>query len=231
MTLGEKLKAARLEAGLSQRALGDGIVTRNMLSQIENGSAKPSMATLQALAQRLKKPVSFFLGEEAEAAPEGLSQAIALLEKARVHLDAQRIGPAREALQQAQSLLDQAPDWIRRQALLLQGRMAPDQAEALVLQLPSLDEELYLRASAAQGQPETCLAWLALVARQDSRCCLLAGKAKLSLGEFSQAAQLFHQAEPQYPHEAAQGLEICYRELKDFEKAYAYACRNRSLGT
>ena len=61
MTIGEKLRAARLDAGLSQRQLCEGLVTRNMLSQIENGSAKPSLSTLQVLAQRLGKPVQYFL--------------------------------------------------------------------------------------------------------------------------------------------------------------------------
>ena len=50
MELGEKLRKARLEAGLSQRQLCGEEITRNMLSLIENGSAKPSMKTLQYLA-------------------------------------------------------------------------------------------------------------------------------------------------------------------------------------
>ena len=37
MELGEKLRLARLEAGLSQRALCGDEITRNMLSRIENG--------------------------------------------------------------------------------------------------------------------------------------------------------------------------------------------------
>ena len=69
MTLGEKIKQARLEAGLSQRQLCGEEVTRNMLSQIENGSAKPSMATLSYFATRLGKSVSFFLEEEAVCSP------------------------------------------------------------------------------------------------------------------------------------------------------------------
>ena len=69
MTLGEKIKQARLEAGLSQRQLCGEEVTRNMLSQIENGSAKPSMATLSYFAARLGKSVSFFLEEEAVCSP------------------------------------------------------------------------------------------------------------------------------------------------------------------
>ena len=63
MTLGAKLKQARLEAGLSQRQLCGDTITRNMLSQIENGTARPSMDTLQILAQRLETPVGYFLDE------------------------------------------------------------------------------------------------------------------------------------------------------------------------
>ena len=69
MTLGEKIKQARLEAGLSQRQLCGEEVTRNMLSQIENGAAKPSMATLSYFAARLGKPVSYFLEEDAILSP------------------------------------------------------------------------------------------------------------------------------------------------------------------
>lgn len=68
MDLGQLLKQARLESGLSQRQLCGGQITRNMLSQIENGSARPSMDTLRYLAARLGKPISFFL-EESAASP------------------------------------------------------------------------------------------------------------------------------------------------------------------
>ena len=63
MELGNKIRQARLEAGLSQRQLCGEQITRNMLSQIENGSAKPSMDTLRYLADKLGKSVSFFLEE------------------------------------------------------------------------------------------------------------------------------------------------------------------------
>ena len=69
MTLGEKLKQARLAAGLSQRQLCGDAITRNMLSQIENGSARPSMDTLSYLAGKLGKPISFFLEEAEERLP------------------------------------------------------------------------------------------------------------------------------------------------------------------
>lgn len=65
MELGEKIRLARQELGLSQRQLCGEEITRNMLSLIEHGSARPSMDTLRYLASRLGKPVSYFLDEEA----------------------------------------------------------------------------------------------------------------------------------------------------------------------
>ena len=69
MELGEKLKQARLAAGLSQRQLCGDALTRNMLSQIENGSARPSMEKLKYFAARLGKPVSYFLEETTVTSP------------------------------------------------------------------------------------------------------------------------------------------------------------------
>ena len=69
MTLGEKIKQARLEAGLSQRQVCGDVITRNMLSLIENGSARPGMDTLKFLAAQLGKSVSFFLEETSVETP------------------------------------------------------------------------------------------------------------------------------------------------------------------
>lgn len=69
MELGERLKKARLEAGMSQRQLCGEEITRNMLSQIEHGTAKPSVSTLRYLAARLGKPTGYFLEEQAVTSP------------------------------------------------------------------------------------------------------------------------------------------------------------------
>lgn len=94
MELGEKLREARLEAGLSQRQLCEGIVTRNMLSQIEHGSAKPSMKTLGQLAARLGKNISFFLEETAVLSPNQ-----AVMEAARRSFDGADFSGAIAALE------------------------------------------------------------------------------------------------------------------------------------
>ena len=94
MELGEKLRSARLEAGLSQRQLCGDTITRNMLSLIENGSAKPSMDTLKLLSARLGKPVSFFLDEDAVVSPNRQ-----VMEDARQRFDVGDFGGAAQALE------------------------------------------------------------------------------------------------------------------------------------
>lgn len=93
MTLGQRLKQARLEAGLSQRQLCGDTITRNMLSQIENGAARPSMDTLAYLAAQLGKPLSYFLEEDAVLSPNQ-----AVMETARKALASEDYGPGLEAL-------------------------------------------------------------------------------------------------------------------------------------
>lgn len=69
MDISEKLLQARQAAGLSQRQLCGDYITRNMLSQLEHGTAKPSLDTLQYLAKQLGKPISYFLDEESYISP------------------------------------------------------------------------------------------------------------------------------------------------------------------
>jgi transcriptional regulator with XRE-family HTH domain len=79
MELGQRIKEARLAAGLSQRQLCGDTITRNMLSRIENGSARPSMDTLGYLAKVLGKPVGYFLEEEAVLSPNQDTMVLARL--------------------------------------------------------------------------------------------------------------------------------------------------------
>ena len=98
MELGQKIKEARLRAGLSQRQLCGEEITRNMLSQIENGSARPSMSTLQYLASRLEVSVSYFLEEQAVTSPNQQ-----VMEQARAAWTADDPGRAVELLAGYQS--------------------------------------------------------------------------------------------------------------------------------
>ena len=259
MELGKRLKEARLALGLSQRALCGDAITRNMLSQIENGSAKPSMDTLKYLAGRLGKPVSYFLEEETVTSPNqpamaearqaraagnwrgvldalegcrgrdgvfddemGLLRFWALTEAARWALGEGRRPYARDLLEQAGRVrsIYRGPELEGRYRLLL-ARCGED------TQLPSLDEELLVRAELAED-PRRAAALLDAAEDQNSaRWNLLRGRAWLEAEDYRAAAACLAKAEADYPRETVPLLERCYRELEDYKRAYEYACKQR----
>ncbi len=63
MNIGKKIKRIRTEKLMTQRELAGDEITRNMLSQIENGSAQPSLSTIKYLADRLGVPIGYLLSE------------------------------------------------------------------------------------------------------------------------------------------------------------------------
>lgn len=77
MTMGERIRQARQEAGMSQRELAGDVMTRNMLSALEHDGANPSVASLRYLSDKLCKPVSYFFGEELPRVPEADEMALA----------------------------------------------------------------------------------------------------------------------------------------------------------
>ena len=66
MNIGQKIKMIRTEKLMTQNELSGGVITRNMLSQIENGIANPSLSTVQYIADRLGVPAGYLLSDGAE---------------------------------------------------------------------------------------------------------------------------------------------------------------------
>ena len=60
MDIGRKIKTIRVEKLMTQKELSGELITRNMLSQIENGVAQPSLSTVSYLAERLGVPADTF---------------------------------------------------------------------------------------------------------------------------------------------------------------------------
>ena len=266
MDLGEKLRLARQEAGFSQRQLCEGIVTRNMLSLIEHGTAKPSMDTLRMLAARLEKPVSWFLEEDIVVSPnQVLMDRVGKLweagerESVWVQLKAFRLpdpvlewqwrylsflaglGAAEKALAEgkhryARQLLEevgQIPHGIpglERKRLLMLSEIPGENLEEIVKALPSLDEELMLRAEAALSRGDTVRAAALLEAAEDTqspRWNLLRGRACVMEKDYSRGANCLKRAEGEYPEVCWKLLEEAFREMGDFKRAYEYACKQR----
>ena len=125
MTLGQKIKEVRLRKQLTQKDVVGDYMTRNMLSKIENGSAAPSVKTLEFLARALDVPAASIMNdvddtlsvdarqldlacdlmdalfESARDLPgerAALVKCLSVLAKARVHMACGDVGRARELL-------------------------------------------------------------------------------------------------------------------------------------
>ena len=64
LSLGKKIKMLRIERKITQQELVGDYITRNMLSQIENDIALPSIKTLQFLSDALGVPLSYLMQTE-----------------------------------------------------------------------------------------------------------------------------------------------------------------------
>ena len=82
MTLGQKIRSLRKERGLTQASLCGEHMTRNMLSQIENDLATPSLPTVTFLAKQLSVPIGYLLDDDADAL---LYRKAGVIEQIRAH--------------------------------------------------------------------------------------------------------------------------------------------------
>ena len=64
MTIGEKIKNARLKRKMTQADLAGNEITRNMLSAIESGKATPSISTLTYLSEALDLPLPYLISKD-----------------------------------------------------------------------------------------------------------------------------------------------------------------------
>ncbi len=148
MELGQRLKTCRLELGLSQRQLCGDTITRNMLSQIENGTARPSMDTLAYLADRLGKPVSFFLQEDAVTSPN--QEIMVKARNAFLRKDYEAVRSALEEYKEPDETFDWERDllWARANMALAREAFAEQRIPyaKTLLQEASVDSPYFNRA-------------------------------------------------------------------------------------
>lgn len=104
--IGERIKALRKERKMTQTDLADGIVTKSMLSMIENGKAEASMRSLREIAERLDVPLQSLLADPKEDELRQVVQEIEYL------ADAKKDMPVEEVINRLLPFLDSVQDSI-----------------------------------------------------------------------------------------------------------------------
>ena len=163
--MGERIRQARMEAGMSQRQLAGEIMTRNMLSALEHDSANPSVGTLQYLSEKLRKPISYFFGEEV-----CFSDDHKRIDQARDCLTA-------EAWQECLDLLDAVTDPSIPEICLLRSMAYMGQARTAIAnkRIPYAKDLLERSMGCMEGTvyaPLLRREWIILMARVDGGECL-----------------------------------------------------------
>lgn len=90
ITLGQRIKLAREEAGLSQRQLGQILqLSDKAVSSYEVGRAEPSLEILQTISRATSTPVEYFFSSKSGA--DSSSNGLLLAKLARIEKELQQI--------------------------------------------------------------------------------------------------------------------------------------------
>jgi transcriptional regulator with XRE-family HTH domain len=212
MTLGAKIRKARLERRMTQEQLAGEHFSKSYISELERDRRRPRLNTLRILARRLDLPVSHFH----ESAPEE-REGEALLQLGLARLEADTPERALEPLERAAELAMQQCDDI------LLARIE--------LTLAVVDHRLG-RLMRAQRRLDKCVR---VLARAGAAACLVKahmclGRIKLDMGDSSSALWAFQAAyrlAQQLPQDPALLSALCldlgtvHRKLGDPRAARA----------
>lgn len=234
-------------------------MTRNMLSQIENGSAHPSMKTLGYLAEQLGKPVSYFLEEQGLVSP---NQPVMEAARAAFALgDWEQMRQALDCFREPDPLLYEERQLLEFYWHILRGKQAMETGmtpygiklmyRALELEGIYITGDLRYRCRVLLGMAgeltnleadgDALLARAKQCPDPDRRMEILNAADDREDPRWNQLWADAKFGQKQYA-EAAKAyrlspesrenygkLEICYRELGDYKQAYECACRQREM--
>ncbi|MBI4277249.1 MAG: tetratricopeptide repeat protein [Armatimonadetes bacterium] len=126
-SLGQRIREARKQLGMTQAQLAEPDLTKGFISLVETGRARPSLKSLEQIAQRLGKSVSSFLEDGEPAAGRDLA---VVLKQGEAALRQRRWSEAVRTFQAAAEVTGDAPPAARAalqvgwgEALLHQGQM------------------------------------------------------------------------------------------------------------
>lgn len=120
--IGQRIRAARLERGMSLADVGGKELTRSFLSLVELGRSRISLRALAIVADRLELPISYFLDSTT-----GMSDSLTELD-----LDQAEAALAQQEAKECLRILDDlaASEWLLPRVLWLRGRALIDAGRA-----------------------------------------------------------------------------------------------------
>lgn len=120
--IGQRIRAARLERGMSLADVGGKELTRSFLSLVELGRSRISLRALAIVADRLELPIGYFLDSTS-----GVSDTLTELT-----LDRAEAALSREEPEECLRILSEvaASEWLQPRVLLLRGRALIDAGRA-----------------------------------------------------------------------------------------------------
>ncbi|HUG56174.1 MAG TPA: tetratricopeptide repeat protein [Candidatus Limnocylindrales bacterium] len=227
--LGERVRAARRELGMSQSQLAGEELTKGFISQLEAGLVRPSIRSLQVIATRLGKSLDYFLGDEPLATAKRLAFHRLAAEAAVERAD------WAEVRRHVASALEQTPEPRERGRLLValaSAELGEGQREAA-----------FDRVNEAQG-----LLDIASDPAEVATLHMLRGRAYAEIGQLVAATEAYETArdtmdryevtEPRLRARLLVALGTIYRRLNrtakamtTYEKALSFASRTSELRT
>lgn len=261
MKLGERIRTARLNAGMTQTELAGDFITRNMLSQIENGLAMPSLQTALYIADKLGIDVGLLFSDSDDRSLFFLTGKLPELKK---HFSEGRYDKCIELCGNEGELCDEAHLILAdcyiskayeafnkgklRQALKW-GESAVKNSSKCIYSTDSikLKNELlevmvasvtpYLKQTKHRGEERRYLIerFVELLGKKQIYSRIKESRELSEEGRYSEAMdinrELLKERDLGVPFEYMLycELEVCFRELKDYENAYKYSQNAKRL--
>ncbi len=232
LSLGNKIKEARIAKKMTQSEVVGDFITRNMLSKIENDAAAPSIKTLEYLAEVLDVPLSYFMSSLV-ANPDNMEGTIGDREKKKQTLVA-KLQEKIAKLQEADLVVEAIPGGTAEavQAIAEEYRETctqPPDTDDLFCRL--MAEYYRIRKEPAQMKPYVAYLSAKSVLRlsDNGYSAYYTGMYHFLESRYTEARRYLEAAQRQCPPKNAllkqiyYVLEQCSLAENDFQAAYQYA--------
>ncbi|MBR5314983.1 MAG: helix-turn-helix transcriptional regulator, partial [Clostridia bacterium] len=261
MKLGEKIRLARQNIGMTQAQLAGDFITRNMLSQIENGLAMPSLQTALYIADRLGMDAGILFSDTDDKSIYFVTRKLPVMKQAYAENDYDKCIElcSQEDEQCDEAVLLLAECYIKKAyASYKEGKLRTalkisENAVKCAGKCIYSADSIKLKAEALEVMISSASPYVKQSKRKDDEIKILKEcfvditgqkhiynksaevKKLVEEGKYDKACglikSLLREKNIDVPlvYELYTDLEICYREMKDFENAYDVTSKAKQI--